>query len=182
MGRRKTKRMGKVQREFLRNQEIEAARRETYAKLPAPSLCPQQVGLVLDQVVHQRLRDGVSQLDSGSVWEIEPCLWLKKDTELFTCYENAFFCVQIESEEGIEGSWPDMWRLTVQTKTPSHTLTAENFQTIKAQLIGSEHDAIRLQPSSKRGVRDNYEAEMYVLKDPHRRFPFGYRHVLPSFE
>jgi hypothetical protein len=94
--------------------------------------------------------------------------------ELQAIWLNARYQVNVYAVPA--GGWPAMWWLSIKRrdKAPIGAERFRDFQRIKNELVGSEHEAVEIYPAETRLVDTSNQYHLYVFQDPHVRLPFGF--------
>jgi hypothetical protein len=69
------------------------------------------------------------------------------------------------------GEW---WHLSIKPLTKDRRSRWRDYQRIKNELVGPEHEAVELFPAESRLVDTADQYHLWVATDPAYRFPFGY--------
>jgi hypothetical protein len=184
---KKRGRMDPFIREQLRHEREEARRKAEAATLNPPPISVHVLRKLMK--AGHVVGEGKLEITPEAAWRVDPWIWTKTKLpnmdiyhQLGTDYPEAIFInrdfqVTVFSEEGL-GGWPDMWRLHMRKRNNGPVRDWSIIQRIKNSLIGPDHEAIQLYPSEARAVHARNQYHIYVLKDPHRRLPFGFREKL----
>jgi hypothetical protein len=71
--------------------------------------------------------------------------------------------------------WPcDIIHLSIKTKTKRADHDWRDFQRIKNELVGPEHEAVELYPAESRLVDTSNQFHLWVMADPSFKYPFGW--------
>jgi hypothetical protein len=90
-----------------------------------------------------------------------------------TIYVNNLYQVNVSDAEVGEG-WPEMWHLSVKRRDKAPIRDWRHMQRIKNEIVGEDHEGVELYPAEDRLVDAANQFHMWVLKDPERRWPFGF--------
>lgn len=88
-------------------------------------------------------------------------------------FMNNIYQVNICECEKME-NWPDMLHLSIKRRDKNPIRDWRDFQRIKNELIGPDHEAVELYPAEARLVDTANQYHLWVLADPEKRFPFGW--------
>lgn len=74
------------------------------------------------------------------------------------------------------GAWPSLWWLSIKRrdKGPPGPERFRDFQRIKNEIVGPEHEAVEMYPAESRLVDTSNQFHLWVFKDPTVRLPFGF--------
>lgn len=88
---------------------------------------------------------------------------------------NNIYQVNVTRRDGVEG-WPAMIHLSIKRrdKQPVGVEHFRDFQRIKDELVGTDHEAVELYPAKERLVDTANQYHLWVLTKAGIRFPFGY--------
>lgn len=64
--------------------------------------------------------------------------------------------------------------LEITAKDEQRSKDWRHFQLIKNQIVGPECEAVELFPAAERSVEASRQHHLWVVADPHFRFPFGF--------
>lgn len=74
----------------------------------------------------------------------------------------------------VESPWGDLIWLSIKRRDKLEVRDWREFQEIKNQLVGKEHEGVELYPAESRKVDTSNQYHLFVLADPEKRFPFGF--------
>lgn len=80
---------------------------------------------------------------------------------------------QVTIREHLPDGWPAMLWLSIKRIDKEPIKDWRDFQRIKNELVGPEHEAVELYPAESRLIDTSNQYHMYVLKQSEVRFPFG---------
>lgn len=86
---------------------------------------------------------------------------------------NSRYQVLVYRNRTSEG-FPAVHWLSIKRRDKESIHDWRDFQRIKNDLIGPEHEAVELFPAESRLVDTSNQYHLWVLKDPTIRFPFGF--------
>lgn len=88
---------------------------------------------------------------------------------------NAIYQVNIRTADVADG-WPEMIHLSIKRrdKRPVGHERFRDFQRIKNELVGPEHEGVEVYPAESRLADSANQYHIWVLKDGTTRFPFGF--------
>jgi hypothetical protein len=87
---------------------------------------------------------------------------------------------QCSVEDHSVPGFPEMWHLSIKRLDREACKDWRDFQQIKNEVIGPDHEAVELYPAESRVVDVANQYHLFVLKDPGLRFPFGFQTGLKS--
>lgn len=107
--------------------------------------------------------------------EIEKAIKEESTAEI---YINNIYQVSKNRDSSIPKSstnWPDMVHLSIKRRDRKPIHDWRHLQHIKNELVGPENEAVELYPKESRLMDTANQYHLYVLTDPEKSFPFGYR-------
>jgi len=70
--------------------------------------------------------------------------------------------------------WPEMIALSIKRRDKQAIRDWRDFQRIKNEIVGPEHEAVELYPAESRLVDSANQYFLFVFTDAKARFPFGF--------
>jgi len=139
---------------------------------------------VLDPVKQERLIADMIRIaaDNGQVMtreQAEAFVERRADTELWT---NSRYTVIIERDVEVGPCWPEMIWLSIRRNDRERPGPERwrDFQRIKNELVGPEHEGCELYPAELRVADTADQFHLFVLADARIQFPFGFRHGMKA--
>ena len=87
---------------------------------------------------------------------------------------NSIYQVNVKRMEKPKG-WPcDIIHLSIKTLTKRAEHDWRDFQRIKNELVGPEHEAVELYPAECRLVDTSNQYHLWVMAEPEVFYPFGF--------
>lgn len=98
-------------------------------------------------------------------------------------YINSRYQVDMRDAEPAPG-WPKMKWLSIKRRdrAPVGDERFRDFQRIKNELVGKEHEAVELYPAESRLVDTSNQYHLWVIAEPGHMFPFGFGERLTSYK
>lgn len=90
-----------------------------------------------------------------------------------TVYRNDIYQVAV-SDARTPPDFPEMWELSIKRIDQEPIHDWRDFQAIKNELIGPEHEGVEVYPAESRLMDTANQYYMYVFKNPALCFPFGF--------
>lgn len=92
-------------------------------------------------------------------------------------YLNDTYQVNVEPPVSFP-NFPTIVHLSIKRRDRAPIHDWRDLQTIKNMLVGAEHEGVELYPAESRLVDTANQYHLFVLLDPTKRFPFGFRERL----
>lgn len=87
---------------------------------------------------------------------------------------NSIYQVNVRRLPAPEG-WPcDIIHLSIKTRTKRAEHDWRDFQRIKNELVGPEHEAVELYPAESRLIDTSNQYHLWVMADTRFKYPFGW--------
>ena len=104
----------------------------------------------------------------------------RKESNIFL---NSRYQVDVRDAEPAPG-WPKMKWLSIKRRdrAPVGDERFRDFQRIKNELVGKEHEAVELYPAESRLVDTSNQYHLWVIAEPGHMFPFGFGERFISYK
>ena len=100
--------------------------------------------------------------------------------DLGDLYVNSVYQVMVRRREAAASGGPDLIHLSIKRRDNQPTRDWRDFQRIKNELIGPEHEAVELYPAESRRVDLANQYHLWAIDDPSFRWPIGFGERLVS--
>lgn len=139
---------------------------------PGNSMLIRQCLLAAPAEMYRQLFDGKLKTTQQKLHAVEMAV---QSMTAIHIYRNDLYTVQMRYQD-------PFIHLAIQRNDGGPCMNWRDFQTIKNQLVGAEHEAIEIYPAESRLVDTANEYHLWVYADPSFRIPAGFRHRFVTSE